>query len=208
MGPGLARAAPKISKLQANALGAEDRNDNSVASKFVEPSSVAISADGSQVIVGDRLGRIEFWDVNRAAMTSQQVAHSQAIVDIYILPLSNGNSSQNAISVSADGTIARWDLATAQEIGPKRLQHYAAIQNSALNANGSRLITSAIVGTNKSKLWLWDMENGELLQSQELQNELVQDWHLMNLILSPHLLQRLTQLTLRKRFGIGRAMVS
>lgn len=166
---------PRFRIHQATSPQSGSQNDGMARKKFVEPSSVAISLDGTRVVIGDRTGRIEFWDVSRAELTHELVAHSQAVVDLYILPSKNGNDTQDAISISSDGTIARWDLQTAKEIGPKRLQHFATVQNSAINANRTRIVTSATIGANKSKIWLWDIVNGELLQTRELQDELVQD---------------------------------
>lgn len=141
---------------------------------FVEPSCVAISSNGSRVLIGDRNGKIEFWDGMQGQLLETAIGHSKAIVDIHCLS-GLGDESQSAISISADGTVAWWDIAKGKELDRQRLLHYATLQSSAINSPGTRLVTSATVGVNQSRLWMWDLQSGELVQTKDMAGELVQD---------------------------------
>ncbi len=139
-----------------------------------EPTSVAVSDDGATVFIGDKAGRIEFWDTKSRSIRHQVFGHAESVVASFILPTKPGEM-QAVISISSDGTAALWDVASGTQLPGARLQHFAPVQCAALSSDGQLLCCSVAAERGNSKVWLWNLETRKSLATKDLQGELVQD---------------------------------
>ncbi|MDX1927076.1 MAG: protein kinase [Pirellulaceae bacterium] len=141
-------------------------------------TAVAISEDGQHVVVGDKSGTVEFWDVERGALITKVFGHTESVVACFFLPAdasASADASQAAISVSSDGSVAWWDSTTGQKLPRERIQHFAAVQLAACSLNGKFLASCASLDGKKSRLWIWDLTTGEKVATKEIADVLIQD---------------------------------
>lgn len=139
-------------------------------------ASVSISNDGRSVVVGDKQGAIEIWDVTRGEISNKVFGHSESVVASFVLPSKTGFDSMNtAMTVSSDGSVAWWNCDTGTALPRERLKHFAPIQCATLSANGKFLATCASLDEKRTRLWLWDLETGEVLGTKDISGFFVQD---------------------------------
>ncbi len=139
-------------------------------------SSVAISDDGKLAIVGDKLGTVEFWDVQKGTMSNHVFGHSETVVACFFLsPESRTDANPTAITVSSDGSIAWWDCTTGQSFPRERLRHFSAVQLASLSSSGKFLASCAPLDEKRTRLWIWDLSTGEKVATKDLTGLLVQD---------------------------------
>ncbi len=144
---------------------------------FSEPTSVAVSADGSQAIIGTKDGGCEFWDVRTGALRHRVFEHSESVVACYFLPKSATESASvtEAITASADGTVAFWDADTGSSLPRDRLKMYAPIQAAVLSPDGRRLACSGLTSQGNSRMWMWQLASGERIGTHDREGELIQE---------------------------------
>ena len=139
-------------------------------------ASVAISDDGKLAIVGDKLGTVEFWDVEKGTMANKVFGHSETVVACFFLsPGSRTDANSTAITVSSDGSVAWWDCSTGQSLPRERLRHFSAVQLASLSSSGKFLASCASLDEKRTRLWIWDLATGEKVATKDLTGLLVQD---------------------------------
>ena len=139
-------------------------------------TSVAISDDGMHVVVGDKLGAVEFWDVESGTMANKVFGHSETVVACFFLASeTKPDSIKTAMSVSSDGSAAWWDFNTGTALPRERLRHFSAVQIASLSSNGKFLVSCASLDEKRTRLWVWDLTTGEKVATKDLSGLLVQD---------------------------------
>jgi hypothetical protein len=153
------------------------KSPESKVEPIAEPTSVAISEDGSLALIGNRNGVHEMWDIQRGEMKHQVFGHSEGIVACYFLPSNSTGDvrDRTAVTASADGTVAWWDANTGKESSKERLKMFAAIHIAALSHDGKLLACGGTLSKGNSKLWMWNLETRKMIATHDLKGVLIQE---------------------------------
>lgn len=127
--------------------------------------SVAVSADGQQVLVGAAGGgfsgddgRAQLWDINTG--TQLRMLEGQGALSIECLTCSD--DGRWLLAGGEDGAVWLWDAATGREV--HRFQHKAVgVYAVAISADGRTVLTGGDDGVAR----LWDAASGKELQRLE-----------------------------------------
>ncbi len=139
-------------------------------------TSVAISDDGKQVLIGDKSGTVEFWNVESGTIANKVFGHSETVVACFFLPPeTNRETTKSAMTVSSDGSAAWWDFDTGKALPRERLRHFSSVQLASISANGKSLVSCASLDEKRTRLWVWDLITGEKVATKDLTGVLVQD---------------------------------
>ena len=143
---------------------------------FAAASSVAISNDGKRVLIGDKSGSVEFWDVDKGNQANKVFGHSEAVVGCYFIESSTDrNSAELTMTVSSDGSVAWWEYSSAKASSRDRLRHFATVQLATHSPDGKFLATCASLDEQKTRIWIWDLDKGRAIESKDLVGVIVQD---------------------------------
>ena len=154
----------------------DKKAENANRTTISEAASVSISDDGKHVVVGDKSGSVEFWEVEPARLVNKVFGHSEAVVACFFLaPEVIQEPLEMVMTVSSDGTAGWWDFKTTKELPRERLRHLASVQLASISPSGRYLVSNTTIDQRKSQLWLWDLMTGEKVGTKELSGELVQD---------------------------------
>ncbi|MEQ1825483.1 MAG: protein kinase [Pirellula sp.] len=150
--------------------------DNKNEPTLSQVTSAAISDDGKLVVIGDKYGTIEFWDLASGTMTNKLFGHSETVVACFFLASeSNRNATETMMTVSSDGSAAWWDARTGKAQPRERLRHFSSVQLASVSTNGKYLVSCASLDQQKTRLWVWDLVTGEKVGTKDLSGVLVQD---------------------------------
>jgi len=150
--------------------------ENAIRPTISEATSVSISDDGKHVVVGDKSGSVEFWEVEQPRLVNKVFGHSEAVVACFFLaPETIQDPSEAVMTVSSDGTAGWWDFKTGKELPRERLRHLSSVQLASMSPSGRYLVSSTSIDQRKAQLWLWDLMTGEKVGTKELSGDLVQD---------------------------------
>jgi WD40 repeat protein len=110
--------------------------------------SCAVTPDGTQILVGSRIGLITLWEVATGRALGMLRGHRYAVTSLVISP-----DGTFAVSASADRTLIVWDLATGLPRATLR-GHRHAVWKCALVPGGARVVSASEDGT--LKVWRLD----------------------------------------------------
>jgi WD40 repeat protein len=125
--------------------------DSIVGTDLVPP--LAVSPQGDRVLVADRQGAIHVFDEGLREL-APLLGHAAPVRALAI-----SGDGKTALSSADDGTLVRWDLATARrtELTPS---HREAVTAIAASSDGDVVLT----GSDDQTVRLWNAETGEPLQ--------------------------------------------
>ena len=115
-------------------------------------TSLALSADGQQLIVGT--GRPRLWSLATGRQTRCFKAHRVAVDSVAFSP-----DGRKALTGSQDGIAILWDIATGEEI--RRYQGSAGYFNHVSYSSDGQHVTTQ---SSNATVLLWDAITGELLR--------------------------------------------
>jgi hypothetical protein len=87
------------------------RLSNSYEDGMPSVSSIVLTPEGEQIIIGFSDGRIWVWDVVKQEPLCKFMGHSGAINDLFVL-----SASRTIVSISSDGTANIWSLTQCQRV--------------------------------------------------------------------------------------------
>ncbi len=118
--------------------------------KLVSATALAISPDGRLVTVGTATGSVYWLDGETGQLLATTTeAHQHPVAGVAF-----SNDSTRAASVSADGTLAIWDISSRQPLIPPFKGHILGAHAVAFSADGRRLATGS---DGREAVKLWDM---------------------------------------------------
>lgn len=154
----------------------DKKAENAIRTTISDATSVSISDNGKHVVVGDKSGSIEFWEVEQSRLVNKVFGHSEAVVACFFLaPETIQDPSEAVMTVSSDGTAGWWDFKTGKELPRERLRHLSPVQLASISPSGRYLLSSTSIDQRKAQLWLWDLMTGEKVGTKVLSGDLVQD---------------------------------
>ncbi len=172
------RSGIPIVSLDTNSVTARLRSEKSFngtsQEPFEEPSSVAISEDGRTVAATSGDGLIALWDVSSMQVIRSWKAHKDNIVHVFFVGKLGGLVGEEILTVSIDGSIARFDPLTGMEIPQSRIQTYSPIQAAAISKDRQLLACSAPINQEKSRLWVFDIRTGLKVYQRDWSDIVVQ----------------------------------
>jgi hypothetical protein len=118
---------------------------------------LAITADGSRVLVGSREGDVYLWDVDTGKIVRRFESAMKMVTSLAVSP-----DGRYALSGSDDKYLRLWDMATGRRLNSLRA-HGKGITCVAYSQDG-RL---AITGSADRSLRLWDIQNARVIRSFE-----------------------------------------
>ena len=121
-------------------------------------SSICYSKDGQRLIGGGNNGVIGIWDIESEELEQTMTGHSDAIMDIGILP-----DRDELITTGYDRTIRYWHLASAGDNRDRLQGHGGPILNLAVSNDSSFVVSTSDDATAR----VWDSETGECLDVVE-----------------------------------------
>jgi RNA polymerase sigma factor (sigma-70 family) len=116
-----------------------------LATGFRKAVQAVFTADGTRVIVGDRMGTIDVFDA-RTGRTVQEVPRWRDGTDWYTFAVSP--DGRTLVATRPEGKMFWWDLAAGKELAPTKIlgpvpdQHYHSIGGLAFTPEGRRLVCS------------------------------------------------------------------
>lgn len=113
-----------------------------------------LSADGTQVVVGDEGGVIHLWDVATGSTVRQFNGHTGYVRDVVFSP-----DERRIASVGSDGTLYLWDVNTGDTL--LEALSPAPLVSVSFTPDGQQIATGADDGT----ISLYNAESGELLNT-------------------------------------------
>jgi WD40 repeat protein len=117
-------------------------------------TAVALSADGSQVLVGLRDGSVRLLASETMAEIGHLTGHRGEVTKVALLP-----GEKRAVTASADGTLELWDLPSASEVRSFK-GHGDRVDDVAVSADGRRILS----GSRDQQAILWDAATGKDLR--------------------------------------------
>jgi hypothetical protein len=118
---------------------------------------LAITPDGSRVLVGSREGDVYLWDVDTGKIVRRFESAMKMVTSLAVSP-----DGRYALSGSDDKYLRLWDMATGLRLNSLR-GHSKGITCVAYSQDG-RL---AITGSADRSLRLWDIQNARVIRSFE-----------------------------------------
>ena len=101
---------------------------------------ILLLPDGNTLVSGDKNGHIKYWDINSGTMSTEVVAHNNAITQLIY------NETQDVIvSASMDGYIKFWDL-TSHDYKTSSFVHPGGVTDLSIKEDGSEFITCGMDG--------------------------------------------------------------
>jgi WD40 repeat protein len=119
--------------------------------------SIAVSKDGSHILVGHHSSGVSLWHISGGDEIRQFTGPEQAIHSVMFWP-----DGQHVLAASEDATIRLWNLETGEEV--RQFQgHTGRIDSLALSRDGSLLLSgSADYGMERDRsIRLWNAATGE-----------------------------------------------
>lgn len=144
------------------------------STNFVEPTCAAISDDGHYFVVADNMGRCEFWDRITGKKLHSLAGHAESVVAVFAMPTSSAAESI-FMTASADGTVAQWNAVDGKELSGDRWLHRAPLNLAVLSPDRKSLVTAAMLGNGKGRIWLWDVTKGAAVATYDLTGKSIQD---------------------------------
>ena len=139
-------------------------------------ASVAISNDGKRVLMGDKFGTVEFWDMDTGGQINKVFGHSEAVVGCFFFEsFTDRDTAESTMTVSSDGSAAWWSFSTGKAIPRERLRHFASVQMATCSPDGKFLATCASLDEKKTRMWIWDLASGQTTETKDLFGVNVQD---------------------------------
>jgi WD40 repeat protein len=113
--------------------------------------SISFSPDSATLILGERNGRVRFWDISSGATRGPILYH---LGEVSFTEL----SADGRNLLTSDGTIRRWRRASGIRHG-KVLLHSSEVNSFCFSPDGKRLITGSAAGP----ACVWSVKTGERL---------------------------------------------
>jgi hypothetical protein len=118
---------------------------------------LAITPDGSRVLVGSREGDVYLWDVDTGKIVRRFESAMKMVTSLAVSP-----DGRNALSGSDDKYLRVWDMATGRRSNSLR-GHSKGITCVAYSQDGR----FAMTGSADRSLRLWDIQNARVIRSFE-----------------------------------------
>ncbi|MEH1925123.1 caspase family protein, partial [Nostoc sp.] len=132
-----------------NLMGA-DLTNSVFAPVLGAVSSVAFSADGKKLVIGDSKGTVQVWEVSSGRVLLFLQGHDSGVNSVAFSP-----DSQRIVSGSDDKTVRLWDV-NGQSIGQPFVGHDSGVLSVAFSPDGQRIVS----GSFNKTVRLWDV-NGQ-----------------------------------------------
>jgi WD40 repeat protein len=118
---------------------------------------LAITPDGSRVLVGSREGDVYLWDVDTGKIVRRFESAMKMVCSLAVSP-----DGKNALSGSDDKFLRLWDMSTGRRINSLR-GHNKGITSVVYSQDGKYALT----GSMDRSLRLWDIQNARVIRSFE-----------------------------------------
>jgi len=116
-------------------------------------SSVAISPDGTRIVVGTFDNSLRLWDAKSGqALGLPFEGHEDIVYSVAFSP-----DGHRIVSGSADKTLRLWDAETGRQIGKPLQGHEDSVFSVAFSPNGRDIVS----GSRDNTLRLWNVNTGE-----------------------------------------------
>lgn len=111
-------------------------------------ASVAISPDGTRILVGGVHGSVHVWDTDTREQIAELKQHTRRVMSVSYRP-----DGTRFLTASYDMTARQWDASTLQPIG-KPIQHEGGLYAARYSPDGTRLVT--LPWGQSARLWKAD----------------------------------------------------
>jgi WD40 repeat protein len=124
-----------------------------IASTPCPVHSVAFSADGRRIVVGDDSHVLRQWDADTGTPIGEAMAgHANTVESVAV-----SSDGRYIASGSGDNTVRLWDAATGKQMDRAPMRHDQVVRSVAFNPFGDRIVS----GGDDKTVRLWDTATGK-----------------------------------------------